>query len=140
VDQVLGHQDTLNGIYTLLDGYDTGTIGDLVSANSVVPGFGGAGPHIYQHTSISEQHTFNATLLNEFRVGFNRMDAGYGNQDASQGNVVARSGFRREATSWSRQHTATLEYRASTSPVSVPSARQTIRSGAATTPSSFRTA
>jgi hypothetical protein len=93
VDQVLGHQDTLNGIYTLLDGYDTGTIGDLVSANSVVPGFGGAGPHIYQHTSISEQHTFNATLLNEFRVGFNRMDAGYGNQDASQGNVVGALGL-----------------------------------------------
>ncbi len=89
VDQVLTSKDTLNGIYTLLDGFDAGTIGDLVVANSVVPGFGGAGPHIYQHASISEQHIFSPTLFNEVRAGFNRMDAGYGNQDASQGNVVA---------------------------------------------------
>jgi len=93
VDQVLTSKDTLNGIYTLLDGYDAGTIGDLVVANAVVPGFGGAGPHIYQHASISEQHTFSPRLFNELRAGFNRMDAGYGNQDASQGNVVAALGL-----------------------------------------------
>jgi len=93
VDQVLTPKDTLNGIYTLLDGYDAGTIGDLVVANAVVPGFGGAGPHIYQHASISEQHTFSPTLFNEVRAGFNRMDAGYYNQDASQGNVVAALGL-----------------------------------------------
>jgi hypothetical protein len=93
LDQVLSHRDTLNGIYTLLDGFDAGTIGDLVVANSVVPGFGGQGPHIYQHASITEQHTFSATLFNELRVGFNRMDAGYGNQDASQGNVVGALGL-----------------------------------------------
>jgi hypothetical protein len=88
VDQVLTTKDALNGIYTLLDGFDTGTIGDLVVANSVVPGFGGQGPHIYQHASISEQHTFSPKLFNEVRVGFNRMDAGYYNQDAGDGNVV----------------------------------------------------
>jgi hypothetical protein len=93
VDQVLTPKDTLNGIYTLLDGFDTGTIGDLVVANAVVPGFGGAGPHMYQHSSISEQHVFSPKLFNEFRAGFNRMDAGYGNQDASQGNVVAAMGL-----------------------------------------------
>jgi hypothetical protein len=93
LDQVLSPKDTLNGIYTLLDGFDSGTIGDLVVANAVVPGFGGAGPHIYQHSSISEQHTFSPTLFNEVRAGFNRMDAGYGNQDASQGNVVAALGL-----------------------------------------------
>lgn len=93
VDQVLGGNDTLNGIYTLLDGFDAGTIGDLVVANSVVPGFGGQGGHIYQHASITELHTFSAKLFNEFRVGFNRMDAAYGNQDASQGNVVGELGL-----------------------------------------------
>lgn len=93
VDRVLTHNDNLSGIYTILDGYDTGTIGDLVSANSVVPGFGGAGPHIYQHASISEQHTFNPKLFNELRIGFNRMDAGYYNQDAGQGNVVGAMGL-----------------------------------------------
>jgi hypothetical protein len=93
VDQVLTHHDTLSGIYTILDGYDTGTIGDLVVANAVVPGFGGAGPHIYQHASISEQHTFSSVLFNEVRVGFNRMDAGYGNQDAKDGNVVGALGL-----------------------------------------------
>jgi Carboxypeptidase regulatory-like domain len=93
VDQVLGANDTLNGIYTLLDGFDAGTIGDLVVANSVVPGFGGQGGHIYQHASITELHTFSAKLFNELRVGFNRMDAGYGNQDASQGNVVGELGL-----------------------------------------------
>jgi hypothetical protein len=93
VDQVLTSKDTLNGIYTLLDGSDAGTIGDLVVANAVVPGFGGVGPHIYQHASISEQHTFNPKLFNEVRAGFNRMDAGYGNQDASQGNVVGAIGL-----------------------------------------------
>jgi hypothetical protein len=93
IDQVLTSRDTLSGIYTLLDGFDAGTIGDLVVANAVVPGFGGAGPHIYQHASISEQHTFSPRLFNEVRAGFNRMDAGYGNQDASQGNVVGAMGL-----------------------------------------------
>jgi hypothetical protein len=93
VDQVLSARDSLNGIYTILDGFDTGTIGDLVVANSVVPGFGGEGPHIYQHASISEQHTFGPTLFNEARFGFNRMDAGYYNQDASDGNVVGALGL-----------------------------------------------
>lgn len=93
VDQVLTHKDSLNGIYTILDGQDAGTIGDLVVSNGVVPGFGGIGPHIYQHASISEQHTFSATLFNEVRIGFNRMDAGYYNQDAGAGNVVAALGL-----------------------------------------------
>jgi hypothetical protein len=93
LDHTLTSKDSLTGVYTLLDGYDTGTIGDLVVANSVVPGFGGAGPHIYQHGSISEQHTFNAKLFNELRLGFNRMDAGYGNQDSSEGNVVGALGL-----------------------------------------------
>jgi hypothetical protein len=93
LDQVLGTKDTLNGIYTLLDGFDAGTIGDLVVANSVVPGFGGQGGHIYQHASITELHTFSPRLFNELRAGFNRMDASYGNQDASQGNVVGALGL-----------------------------------------------
>ena len=93
LDQVLGSKDTLSGIYTLLDGSDAGTIGDLVVANSVVPGFGGEGSHIYQHGSITEQHTFSPTLFNELRVGFNRMDAAYDNQDAAQGNVVGAMGL-----------------------------------------------
>ncbi len=93
LDQSIGKKDTTSGIYTLLDGYDTGTIGDLVVANSVVPGFGGAGPHIYQHASISEQHTFASNLFNEFRIGFNRMDAGYFNQDAAEGNIVGSLGL-----------------------------------------------
>ena len=93
LDQVLGSKDTLSRIYTLLDGFDAGTIGDLVVANSVVPGFGGQGSHIYQHGSITEQHTFSPTLFNEIRVGFNRMDAAYDNQDASQGNAVGAMGL-----------------------------------------------
>jgi hypothetical protein len=93
VDQVLTSKDTLNGIYTILDGYDAGTIGDLVVANNIVPGFGGSGSHIYQHASVSEQHIFSPSLLNEVRAGFNRMDAGYYNQDAAQGNVVGALGL-----------------------------------------------
>jgi len=93
VDQTLTHKDNLSGIYTLLQGQDAGTIGDLVVANGIVPGFGGQGPHIYQHASISEQHTFKPTLFNEVRLGFNRMDAGYYNQDASHGNVVGALGL-----------------------------------------------
>lgn len=93
VDHTLTRRDSLNGIYTLLQGHDAGTIGDIVVANSVVPGFGGDGEHIYQHGSITEVHTFSPTLLNEFRIGFNRMDASYGNQDQSEGNVVAALGL-----------------------------------------------
>lgn len=93
VDQTLGKSDTLNGIYTILNGFDTGTIGDLVVANAIVPGFGGDGPHIYQHASISEEHVFGPQLFNEFRIGFNRMDAGYYNQDAGQGNIVGQLGL-----------------------------------------------
>lgn len=93
VDQKLTAKDNLSGIYTLLQGQDAGTIGDLVVANGIVPGFGGQGPHIYQHGSISEQHTFNTNLFNELRLGFNRFDAGYYNQDANQGNVVGALGL-----------------------------------------------
>jgi len=93
VDHALTQHDSLSGTYTLLQGHDAGTIGDIMVANSVVPGFGGDGNHIYQHGSISELHTFSPTLLNEFRIGFNRMDANYGNQDQSEGNVVAALGL-----------------------------------------------
>ncbi len=56
---------------------------------ALFPDFGGLGHHLYQHGSITEIHTFSPTLLNEFRIGFNRMDANYGNQDESEGDVVA---------------------------------------------------
>ena len=93
LDHTFSPHDSIGGTYTLLQGHDAGTIGDLIVANSVVPGFGGDGNHIYQHTSITELHTFRPTLLNEFRIGFNRMDANYGNQDQSEGNVVAALGL-----------------------------------------------
>jgi hypothetical protein len=93
IDQTISSKDSIFGVYTILDGYDRGTTGDLVVANSIVPGFGGAGPHIYQHASLAEDHIFTPNLVNNFRIGFNRMDAGYYNQDASQGNVVAALGL-----------------------------------------------
>jgi hypothetical protein len=93
IDQTISSKDSVFGVYTILDGYDAGTTGDLVVANSIVPEFGGAGPHIYQHASIGEDHIFTPNLVNNFRIGFNRMDAGYYNQDATQGNVVAALGL-----------------------------------------------
>jgi len=93
LDQKISEKDSIFGVYTILKGYDAGTTGDLVVANSVVPGFGGSGPHIYQHASIAEDHIFSANLVNNLRIGFNRMDAGYYNQDAGQGNVAGTLGL-----------------------------------------------
>jgi Carboxypeptidase regulatory-like domain/TonB-dependent Receptor Plug Domain len=92
VDQNLSDKQHIAGEYSILIGKDTGTSGDFVGATTT-PNFGVNGPHTYQHTSFSDDYIFTPHLLNEFRAGFNRMDAGYINQDQKYGNVVGALGL-----------------------------------------------
>jgi hypothetical protein len=92
VDQRLSNKQNIAGEYTVLTGQDTGTSGDFTGA-STSPNFGVIGPHTYQHASFTDDYVFTPHILNEFRGGFNRMDAGYLNQDQKYGNVVAALGL-----------------------------------------------
>jgi len=92
VDQKLSDKQNIAGIYTVLTGKDTGTSGDFVGATTT-PNFGAVGPHTYQHVSFTHDYIFTPRIFNEFRGGFNRMDAGYLNQDQKYGNVVGQLGL-----------------------------------------------
>lgn len=93
IDQKFSQKDSVFGVYSILDGYESGTVGDFVVSNGVVPGFGASSPHIYQHAAIGWDHIFTPNLVNSLRFGFNRFDAFYRNQDASLGNVAGALGL-----------------------------------------------
>lgn len=94
VDQRLSNKQNIAGEYTVLTGKDTGTSGDFVGA-STTPNFGVIGPHTYQHASFVDDYVVTPHLINEFRGGFNRMDAGYQNEDQKYGDVVGALGLPR---------------------------------------------
>jgi hypothetical protein len=92
IDHVLTPKQNISGGYSMLTGTDTGTSGDFV-ATTTTPGFETIGPHTYHHISFIHDYVVRPTLVNEFRAGFNRMDAGYLNQDQSLGNIVGKLGL-----------------------------------------------
>jgi hypothetical protein len=92
VDRVISPKHNISGVYTTLFGRDTGTSGDFV-ATTTTPGFESVGPHKYQHITLTDSYVISPTLVNEFRVGFNRMAAGYYNQDMTLGNIVQQLGL-----------------------------------------------
>jgi hypothetical protein len=94
VDQRLSQKQNIAGEYTVLTGKDTGTSGDFTGA-STTPNFGVIGPHTYQHASFVDDYVFTPNLINEFRGGFNRMDAGYQNEDQKYGDVIGALGLPR---------------------------------------------
>jgi len=97
LDRVVSTKQNMSAVYTVLTGKDTGTSGDFV-ATTTTPGFESIGPHIYHHASFTDSYVVSAALVNEFRAGFNRMDAGYLNQDQALGNIVGKLGLPQSPT------------------------------------------
>lgn len=56
----------------------------------VLPGFGCTEPERTQHISLVDTHVFSPRLLNEFRIGYNRMRTNRFHEDMALGNVVAK--------------------------------------------------
>jgi hypothetical protein len=91
VDQVLSSKNTFGVAYTVYSGEDDGAA--LTGSSPYLPGYGVNQPQLYQHVSITDDHTFSPHWYNEARVGFNRMAADYINQDYKLGNQVAALGL-----------------------------------------------
>jgi hypothetical protein len=74
LDHHLGASDELSFRYSFGDR----TLFEPFSASSgvVVPGFGNEVPRRAQNAVVSHTHTFTPNLLNELRLGFNRISAG----------------------------------------------------------------
>ena len=80
VDEVLSSKNNLYGTYQFYDSYDFGP--------STVPGFGTGQPQRFQHAAIVDTHIFSASLINEVRLGYNRLAGLKLNQDSALGNQV----------------------------------------------------
>jgi hypothetical protein len=85
VDRQISSKNTLFGTYQL---YDSTSF-----AASTLPGFGTNTPARTQIASISDDHIFSPTLINEFRLGYNRWYALNLQQDNALGNVVGQLGI-----------------------------------------------
>jgi hypothetical protein len=84
-DQVISAKNNLYGTYQYYDSYDFGP--------STIPGFGTAQPQRFQHASFVDDHVFSPGLINEFRVGYNRLAGLKQNEDAKLGNQIAALGL-----------------------------------------------
>jgi hypothetical protein len=78
-DHKLGAADDLAVRYSFAD---RSLFEPFTGANfAAVPGFGDNVPRRAQNAMASEQHTFSPTLLNELRLGLDRVSAGVNQQD-----------------------------------------------------------
>ena len=91
VDQVISSKNTFGVEYSLYSGSDNGAA--LTGSSPYLPGYGVDQPQLYQHVSITDDHTFSSHWYNEARVGYNRMAADYLNQDQGLGDQVAALGL-----------------------------------------------
>jgi hypothetical protein len=91
LDQVLSSKNTFGVEYSLYSGHDDGAA--LTGAAPYLAGFGVNQPQLYQHVSITDDHTFSSHWYNEARVGYNRMAADYLNQDQGLGDQIAALGL-----------------------------------------------
>jgi hypothetical protein len=69
IDQVLGSKDDLAFRYSFVDG----TLFDPFNGFSSVPGYGLNIPRRAQNAALSETHIFTPSLINEFRLAYNRV-------------------------------------------------------------------
>jgi hypothetical protein len=85
VDQVLTAKNNIYGTYQYYDSYDF--------APGTIPGFGLGQPQRFQHTAIVDDHIFSPGLINEFRVGYNRLAGLKLNEDSKLGDQVKALGL-----------------------------------------------
>jgi hypothetical protein len=85
LDQVISSKNNLFVTYQYYDSYDF--------APSTVPGFGTGQPQRFQHAAVVDDHVFSPTIVNEFRVGYNRLAGLKLQQDSVLGDQVAALGL-----------------------------------------------
>ena len=90
LDHSLGAKDQLSGRYS----FDDRALYEPFSTSSLVavPGFGNNVPRRAQNAVASETHTFTPNLLNEVRLGYDRISAGVFQQNIDN-NVNQRVGL-----------------------------------------------
>src|ERR1035438_3686899 len=71
IDHTLTHSDNLFFRYSFVDDRFFDPFGG--SGFSAVPNYGLTTPSRAQNTSLGETHTFTPSLINEVRIGFNRV-------------------------------------------------------------------
>jgi hypothetical protein len=74
IDHVLSHADNLFFRYSIVDDKFFDPFGG--TGYSAVPNYGLNIPSRSQNTSLGETHTFTPSLINEVRIGFNRVSNG----------------------------------------------------------------
>lgn len=74
VDHMLSHADNLFFRYSFVDDHFVDPFGG--TGYSAVPNYGLTIPTRAQNTSLGETHTFTPSLVNEVRLGFNRVSNG----------------------------------------------------------------
>ncbi len=74
IDHVIGHSDNLFFRYSFVDDRFFDPFGG--AGYSAVPNYGLTIPSRSQNTTLAETHTFTPSLLNEVRIGFNRVSNG----------------------------------------------------------------
>jgi hypothetical protein len=74
IDHALSHADNLFFRYSIVDDKFFDPFGG--AAYSAVPNYGLNIPSRSQNTSLGETHTFTPSLINEVRIGFNRVSNG----------------------------------------------------------------
>ncbi|HEV2274104.1 MAG TPA: carboxypeptidase-like regulatory domain-containing protein [Acidobacteriaceae bacterium] len=66
---------------------------NALCGSSVLPGFGCTTPELDQAISLHDTQIFSSSLINEARVGFNRIRTNRFLQDASYGDVLSKLGI-----------------------------------------------
>lgn len=92
VDQTLGHGNTVFASYQyqLSNAFEPS---NALCGASVLPGFGCTSPELDQAVAIHDTQVLSSSLVNEFRVGYNRIRTNRTLQDAQYGDVVDQLGI-----------------------------------------------
>ena len=92
IDQVITSKNNLFVSYQFAQ-RTTFWQGNTLCGGRLVPNFGCTEPERDQGFSINDVHSFSPTLVNELRLGYNRIRTNRFNQDASFGNVDEQLGI-----------------------------------------------
>jgi hypothetical protein len=85
LDRTLSTKNRIFGSYQFLNSYSFSA--------STIPGFGTQNPSRDQIVSITDDHVFTPSLINELRLGYNRWYALNLQQDNALGNVISQLGL-----------------------------------------------
>jgi hypothetical protein len=87
--QYVGSKDTIHGFYALQKDIRT----EPTTQGNTVPGFGDHRPATRQILTVNETHVFSPRLVNEARIGFNRVHVEFQQNFSATGASLGMSNF-----------------------------------------------